>query len=482
MFKSKIIFLFVVSLMLVGCGNREDMMDYIDVEFSGIDTRGTAEYIFDEDSFLESLYGTSNFDELDMEQQDELYDAGEASEITLDNDSNLENGDTVTVTVEVDEDRTEILSGGSEQEFEVEGLSEGTTVDAAYFEDNVSASFDGVDGSGVVQEINQSFDEDFPEVSFDVENDGELSNGESAVFTVDDNSFNRLSQSDYILSEDDRSFEIEVGGLREPTVITNEELSENVVVTFSGASGRGSADHIETTFSSDVPSFEVEVENNGELSNGDNVEVSVTDESLEQLERQEYVIEDGSESFEVEVNGLTGYAATMSEINNLEDVKRLIQEEADSSYEDSNPDQNYGHSFEVTFHEYYYRQFEEESQNTELSYIDLTSDDGNLYGVFHVERYSGGDEPELEDEYYVARGFNNIELDEDQNANISSLSNNTVRFDDSYSLDTVRQLITGFGYVAEDDEDSESEENNEDEDEDDSDEDTDETEDEESEE
>lgn len=463
--KLKYILMLVVVFVLASCGNSEDVMDYTEVEFSGIDTRGTADYVVDEAGLLESLYDVSETDSLTQEEYAEWEDAKSAADISLDNQSDLSNGDVVTLTVAVDEEATDILSGGSEEEIEVSDLPEGTTLTSEDLEENVSVSFEGMDGEGTVEEINQNFEPDFPELDFDVENDGELSNDETAVFTVSNSSFDRLSQTDYILDEDNRTFEVEVSGLREPEYITQEELTDNIIITFTGASGRGEVENLETTFSNDIPAIDVEVENEGELENGETAVVNVTDETLNRLNTAEYAIEEDDQQFEVEVDGLTGYAAAMSEIENLEDVKRFLQEETDNRFEDSSPDRDYGTLYEVEFHQYMYRQFEEETQNTDYSNRNLTQGNGNLFGIFTVETYSGGDNPELEGESIVAVGFNNMELDENQEVNISDLSDERVNFDDSYSLDTVTQLLEGMGYTSEDessdtesDEDEETEE------------------------
>lgn len=463
--KLKYILMLVVVFVLASCGNSEDVMDYTEVEFSGIDTRGTADYVVDEAGLLESLYDVSETDSLTQEEYAEWEDAKSAADISLDNQSDLSNGDVVTLTVAVDEEATDILSGGSEEEIEVSDLPEGTTLTSEDLEENVSVSFEGMDGEGTVEEINQNFEPDFPELDFDVENDGELSNDETAVFTVSNSSFDRLSQTDYILDEDNRTFEVEVSGLREPEYITQEELTDNIIITFTGASGRGEVENLETTFSNDIPAIDVEVENEGELENGETAVVNVTDETLNRLNTAEYAIEEDDQQFEVEVDGLTGYAAAMSEIENLEDVKRFLQEETDNRFEDSSPDRDYGTLYEVEFHQYMYRQFEEETQNTDYSNRNLTQGNGNLFGIFTVETYSGGDDPELEGESIVAVGFNNMELDENQEVNISDLSDERVNFDDSYSLDTVTQLLEGMGYTSEDessdtesDEDEETEE------------------------
>src|SRR5699024_1237703 len=283
----------------------------------------------------------------------------------------------------------------------------------------------------------------------EAENDGELSNGEPAQLRVHDDSFNDLQYTEYILAEEDRTFELEVSGLQEPEFITSQELVDNIIITFSGASGKGNVENIESTFSGDIPNINIEVENEGELENGGNAVVNITDDTIERLNSEGYAIEEQDRQFEIEVDGLTGYASDLSGIENLDAVKQLLQEEVDSRYEDRSPDNSFGVIYEVEFHQNMYRQYEDTSQSGSYQYYNLVQGNGNLFAIYSVDEYSGGEDSDLEKESIVAIGFNNMELDEDQEVNLANLSDEIVIFDNSYSLDTVIQLMEGYGYTTE---------------------------------
>src|SRR5699024_7477455 len=410
-----------------------DPMEHTDVEFSGIDTRGNANYFFNEESALENLYDVTHQNELSGEDYEEWETARSALDISLSNERELSNGDVVTLTVNVDEEATSVFSGSSEQEFEVSDLPEGTTITSEDLQENVTASFEGKDGEGRIDEISQSSDNNLPELQIEAENDGELSNGEPAQLRVHDDSFNDLQYTEYILAEEDRTFELEVSGLQEPEFITSQELVDNIIITFSGASGKGN----------------IEVENEGELENGGNAVVNITDDTIERLNSEGYAIEEQDRQFEIEVDGLTGYASDLSGIENLDAVKQLLQEEVDSRYEDRSPDNSFGVIYEVEFHQNMYRQYEDTSQSGSYQYYNLVQGNGNLFAIYSVDEYSGGEDSDLEKESIVAIGFNNMELDEDQEVNLANLSDEIVIFDNSYSLDTVIQLMEGYGYTTE---------------------------------
>lgn len=442
--------LFLFIMILTACGNNVDPMEHTDVEFSGIDTRGNANYFFNEESALENLYDVTHQNELSGEDYEEWETARSALDISLSNERELSNGDVVTLTVNVDEEATSVFSGSSEQEFEVSDLPEGTTITSEDLQENVTASFEGMDGEGRIDEISQSSDNNLPELQIEAENDGELSNGEPAQLRVHDDSFNDLQYTEYILAEEDRTFELEVSGLQEPEFITSQELVDNIIITFSGASGKGNVENIESTFSGDIPNINIEVENEGELENGGNAVVNITDDTIERLNSEGYAIEEQDRQFEIEVDGLTGYASDLSGIENLDAVKQLLQEEVDSRYEDISPDNSFfGVIYEVEFHQNMYRQYEDTSQSGSYQHNNLVQGNGNLFAIYSVDEYSGGEDSELEKESIVAIGFNNMELDEDQEVNLANLSDERVIFDNSYSLDAVIQLMEGYGYTTE---------------------------------
>src|SRR5690625_7119239 len=63
--------LFLFIMILTACGNNVDPMEHTDVEFSGIDTRGNANYFFNEESALENLYDVTHQNELSGEDYEE---------------------------------------------------------------------------------------------------------------------------------------------------------------------------------------------------------------------------------------------------------------------------------------------------------------------------------------------------------------------------------------------------------------------------
>src|SRR5699024_12089590 len=96
--------LFLFIMILTACGKNVDYMKITDFEFSGIDTRGNANYFFNEESALENLYDVTHQNELSGEDYEEWETARSALDISLSNERELSNGDVVILTVNVDEE------------------------------------------------------------------------------------------------------------------------------------------------------------------------------------------------------------------------------------------------------------------------------------------------------------------------------------------------------------------------------------------
>ncbi|WP_074800536.1 hypothetical protein [Enterococcus mundtii] len=95
----------VISVVLLsGCGQGNiEMIDFVDVNFKGLDTRGTASYFVDHERLRNYL--VENDKELTFESNNAYYDDKQLEEmlgINLDKNSELSNGDSAKLTLEVD--------------------------------------------------------------------------------------------------------------------------------------------------------------------------------------------------------------------------------------------------------------------------------------------------------------------------------------------------------------------------------------------
>ena len=115
------IFGLLSMLLVVGCGNGKDMTNFVDVKFTGMDSKGMATYQVDEDKLIKEVFDVDvSVAFPDQKTQQEIMEIEDAYKIKLDKDSNLSNGDEVKLVVTVDEEKTKKIKGG-ETKIKVKG-------------------------------------------------------------------------------------------------------------------------------------------------------------------------------------------------------------------------------------------------------------------------------------------------------------------------------------------------------------------------
>lgn len=167
----------ILGLLSVLIKPKLNLNDYISVEFDGYDTIGTAYAAFDYDSFYNTL----------GRNQEELGDDFLADCIhwSLDKDTKLSNGDTVTLTWDCDDEKALKEYGYKlvyeNKEVKANGLSEAEIFDP--FE-GVTVSFDGIapQGNARMETRPSSHATEYLRYSFDRETG--LSNGDEVTLTV----------------------------------------------------------------------------------------------------------------------------------------------------------------------------------------------------------------------------------------------------------------------------------------------------------
>ena len=337
------------------CGSKEDIMEYLDVSFYGIDSKGNANYYLEENRLIGSALnlGEEVHDFPDEKTRKEAEAILGSYTIEIEPMENLSNGDEVQVTIVVDKDKTKKVKGG-EKKFTVEGL--------------------------------------------------EL-----------------------------------------PEILTAEEVEKKLVLNFNGVNGRG-VSQIDNVFDvSPLDYMDFEIENDGELKNGDQAKLLLDEDFEATLNEGGYILEEGFQPT-FEVKGLAEVAEKATDVKNLDDVERFLLEELSNQYRDT--DYSFGSNtvYDIKQEELMYRQFKKIAEDESVS--SSVDDNGNLIGIFSVKKYrvSSDEDKEEVDQFTVIFGFSRIILDEDNKANLSELSKISDRKEDNYSLESVIQLYEGEGY------------------------------------
>lgn len=349
------ILVFSLGIILGGCSSAKDLSEYVELEFNGIDTKGTVDYYVDTEKLFKDtldfdVNGSHQPDEKIVEEIDKM---SEAIEVKIDKTENLSNGDKVEITAEVDGDKTKKIKSGKKT--------------------------------------------------------------------------------------------IEVKNLDEPKWLTNEEVEKKLVVNFNGVSGRGEV-QIDNILASPLDQIEFTVENDGKLKNGDKVNVVLSKDEEGQLLQEGYLVDqDFAPTFEVK--GLSIVAEEATDISNLEDIKRMIDEKVKRDYQDFDPDKSWGSKYEIKEEKMLYRQFENESSNSDEAFSWDSSNNGNLIKIFSVKEFTGGPEVELNDSFTSIIGYSDIILNEEGEANLAEMKEIEDEKDDTYSLESVIKMYEAYGYT-----------------------------------
>ena len=352
--KFSMAFLLGAGLLLSACGmSAKDMSEYVDVDFSGYDTKGTATFTVDEDKLYKETVGYEDGDMPDEKTIDEMNHIADAYEIKLDKEDQLSNGDKVKVTVTVDKEQTKKIKSGEKT--------------------------------------------------------------------------------------------VEVKGLEKPETLTNDMVKKGLVFNFNGVSGRGEA-QMDPVFDNPVLNgTEFEVKNDGKLKNGDQATITLSKESETALNEQGIVL---AKDFAptVEVKGLAEVAEKATDIANLKDVKRMIEEAAKREYKGYAQDQSYGQRYELKQEKLMYRPFDDGKNDDSWMYYGGPFH-GTLIALYTVKQYTGGDDGKLVSNQVATVGYSNLVLDQDKKVNVADMKQIELSKDDSYSLESVIQLYEGYGYT-----------------------------------
>lgn len=165
-----------------------DLKSYIEVEFDGYDTMGTAKVELNYDDFyaatLKAMGKTekSASDRIKNKASAVYY----AISLTVDKSSELSNGDTITIDADYDEDKVEaadVIIKFDSYEVEVEDLDSVKEVDIF---DSVELKFSGLDGKASVDVENTSKDSHVKDLWISASPSYNLSVGDEITLSIDE--------------------------------------------------------------------------------------------------------------------------------------------------------------------------------------------------------------------------------------------------------------------------------------------------------
>ena len=206
--------LLMMAGALTGCGKTEiDVMEGIEVEFSGVDGYGTA-WINDTDAWEEAAFEAAGIKEKLDTDSEEVIEATQAAFVIeeavrfeISPTENLSNGDVVTVTAALDNESVEdykITFIGDKKTFTVEGLKEVEEIDLF---DGVTVEFEGF-APYVKATINSQNANKDVYVSYSIDKTDNLTMGDIVTVTAEFDE-ESLLQKGYMAEESAKEFVVD---------------------------------------------------------------------------------------------------------------------------------------------------------------------------------------------------------------------------------------------------------------------------------
>ncbi|MBR2861224.1 MAG: hypothetical protein IKB86_05240 [Clostridia bacterium] len=181
----------IIIACIVNAGMQKDPFDYINVSFSGINTKGTVSVSFDKSSLVSSLVGEApdinDFSDKSLKEylqwEEKYYNYQDNIKLAISKEDNLSNGEEIVISVTATGDAAKYIKS-SEKTYTVSGLTEIKNIDA--FRD-IEVVFEGIDGEGKLRIVNNSTDPFVSEIDFAIDSEKStnsnnfLSNGDKVV-------------------------------------------------------------------------------------------------------------------------------------------------------------------------------------------------------------------------------------------------------------------------------------------------------------
>ncbi|MGN4240540.1 hypothetical protein [Staphylococcus equorum] len=254
-------------------------------------------------------------------------------------------------------------------------------------------------------------------VDFDIHNENDLKNGDKVKVKLD---IEKGISKDYKLKAKEFTKEFKVKGLKEPKNLKAKDLFEGLNPTFTGLNGSGTLNLI----SKDAPkamknlplsNYEFTVPNNGDLNNGDELELKIPQSLVDDINESGSNTFSGSKSYKVK-------AKDLKEINNLDNItetlernNKLIKKEYNSDKYTKYNTENLANYYKVQYGTSEYSGFSDENEEKQSEKVSPVSEieptDITLVTAIKVTKTGKYSEPNVK---YSYEGYENYKLEDNR--------------------------------------------------------------------
>ena len=254
-------------------------------------------------------------------------------------------------------------------------------------------------------------------VDFDIHNDSGLKNGDKVKVKLE---LEKGVSKEYKLKAKEFTKEFKVTGLKEPKNLKVKDLFEGLKPYFTGINGSGSLNLI----SKDAPkalkdlslsNYEFTVPNNGNLKNGDELNLKVPQDLVDDINNSDSNTFSGTKSYKLKVKGLKDINKLDNITETLEKNNKLINKEYDSDKYTKYNTENLGNYYKVQYGESENSFFSDEDQDKQSEKVSPVSDTEptniTLITAVKITKTGKYSDPEVK---YSYEGYENYKLEDNR--------------------------------------------------------------------
>lgn len=405
------------------------LQDFVKVDYQGLDQAGQAQVQIDQEKLANALVGTPWEADLDSLVKQIHFQVSPKQD--------LANDDRIKVSL------VQALPEIFKNDYFYDTVK-GLKVQPKFSQDNlkkaIKIDFQGFSGTGKAS-IQSNFQAPFEDLEvYMLEDNQNLKNGDQITVALTQPSIKLLEDQDYLI-ENDGQVKYTVAGLEEPETLTLDNLNKHVVVSFIGTSGAGEA-RIDTTFQPPYSEFlnndAFEIENNGSIRNKDQVKIKIKTDILDKMKEAGLLVEEQGQ-IERQADNMLQVAEQFKDLKDWQNLIQKIDEKIKQKY----PDTLFG-AYEIKAERYYYRPFHTEN---DLLTLENVTQDGTIVGVYTITSYDR-DKKQVRNTETEVFGFTDLFVNDQMELNTDKYTEYSYKFDNTYTLDAVFQLLEGYDFKA----------------------------------
>lgn len=254
-------------------------------------------------------------------------------------------------------------------------------------------------------------------VDFDIHNENDLKNGDKVKVKLD---IEKGISKDYKLKAKEFTKEFKVKGLKEPKNLKAKDLFEGLKPTFSGLNESGALNLISKDgpkAMKDLPlsNYEFTVPNNGDLNNGDELELKIPQSLVDDINKSGSNTFSGSKSYKVKVQGLKDISKLDNITETLERNNKLIKKAYDSDKYIKYNTENLANYYKVQYGTSGYSGFSDENEEKQSEKVSPVSEieptDITLATAIKVTKTGEYSDPDVK---YSYEGYENYKLEDNR--------------------------------------------------------------------